>query len=150
MCVQAHPLWKCFKFENATEKQKWNTVWKSGCCINCLGDHLVRHCQSPQKCKMCQDKHHTLLHHREHNLKASTSANNKNSGSDNGAGVDNPVKVLPNCVQIENHVNQINSNDQLLVKSSSSQVTQDSKLNVRLKVVPVTVWSSCSDRCLNT
>ena len=99
---------------------------------------------------MCQDKHHTLLHHREHNLEASTSANNKNSGSDNGAGVDNPVKVLPNCVQIENHVNQVNSNDQLLVKSSSSQVTQDSKLNVRLKVVPVTVWSSCSDRCLNT
>ena len=150
MCVQAHPLWKCLKFQNATEKQKWNTVWKSGCCINCLGDHLVRHCQSLQRCKMCQDKHHTLLHHREHNLKASTSANNKNSGSDNGAGVDNPVKVLPNCVQIENHVNQVNSNDQLLVKSSSSQVTQDSKLNVRLKVVPVTVWSSCSDRCLNT
>ena len=150
MCVQAHPLWKCLKFQNATEKQKWNTVWKSGCCINCLGDHLVRHCQSPQRCKMCQDKHHTLLHHREHNLEASTSANNKNSGSDNGAGVDNPVKVLPNCVQIENHVNQVNSNDQLLVKSSSSQVTQDSKLNVRLKVVPVTVWSSCSDRCLNT
>ena len=149
MCVQAHPLWKCLKFQNATEKQKWNTVWKSGCCINCLGDHLVRHCQSLQRCKMCQDKHHTLLHHREHNLKASTSANNKNSGSDNGAGVDNPVKVLPNCVQIENHVNQVNSNDQLLVKSSSSQVTQDSKLNVRLKVVPVTVWS-CSDRCLNT
>ena len=150
MCVQAHPLWKCLKFQNATEKQKWNTVWKSGCCINCLGEHLVRHCQSPQRCKMCQDKHHTLLHHREHNLEASTSANNKNSGSDNGAGVDNPVKVLPNCVQIENHVNQVNSNDQLLVKSSSSQVTQDSKLNVRLKVVPVTVWSSCSDRCLNT
>ena len=150
MCVQAHPLWKCLKFQNATEKQKWNIVWKSGCCINCLGDHLVRHCQSPQRCKMCQDKHHTLLHHREHNLEASTSANNKNSGSDNGAGVDNPVKVLPNCVQIENHVNQVNSNDQLLVKSSSSQVTQDSKLNVRLKVVPVTVWSSCSDRCLNT
>ena len=121
MCIQAHPLWKCLKFQNATEKQKWNTVWKSGCCINCLGDHLVRHCQSPQRCKMCQDKHHTLLHYREHNLEASTSANNKNSGSDNGAGVDNPVKVLPNCVQIENHVKQVNSNDQLLVKSSSSQ-----------------------------
>ena len=99
---------------------------------------------------MWQDKYHTLLHHREHNLKASTSTNSKNSGSDNGAGVGNPVKVLPNCVQIENHVNQANSNDQLLIKFSSSQVTQDSKLNVKLKVAHVTVWSSCSDRCLNT
>ena len=149
MCVQGHPLWKCLKFQNATQKQKWNTVWKSGCCINCLGDHLVRHCQSCQRCKMCQDKHHTLLH-KEHNLKSSTSTNSKNGGSDNGAGVGNPGKVLPNCVQIENHVNQVNPNDQLQIKSSSSQVTQNSKLHVRLKVVPVTVWSSCSDRCLNT
>ena len=142
-------MFHCEKFQNATEKQIWNTVWKSGCCINCLGDHLVQHCQSPQRCKMCQDKHHMLLHHREHNLKASTSTNSNSSGSDNGAGVGNPVKVLPNCVHIENHVNQVNCNDQLLIKSSSIQVTQDSKLNVRLKVVLVTVWS-CSDRYLNT
>ena len=139
MCVQTHPLWKCLKFQNATEKQKWNIAWKSGCCINSLGEHLVQHCQSPQRCKMCQDKHHTLLHYREHNLEASTSTNCKSSGSDNEAGVGNPVKVSPNCVQIENHANQVNLNDQLLINSSSSQVTQDSKLNVILKVVPVTV-----------
>ena len=70
-----------------------------------LGDHLVRHCQSSPRCKMFQDKHHTLLHHREHNFEASTSTNCKSSGSDNGTGVGNPVKALSNCVQIENHAN---------------------------------------------
>ena len=44
----------------------------------------------------------------------------------------------------------MNLNDQLLIKSSSSQVTPDSKLTARLKVLPVTVWSSGSDRCFNT
>ena len=88
---------------------------------------------------MCQDKQHTLLHRIEHNLKGSTSFNCTSSGSDNGVGVGDPVKVLPNCVQIENPANHVNLNDQQVISSSGSQISQDSKLRIRLKVVPVTL-----------
>ena len=135
---------------NATEKEKLNIVWRSECCINCFGDHLVQHRQFSQNYRMCQDKHHILLHRKEHNLEASTFFNSKSSNIDNGAGVGDLLKVSHNCVQIENPANHVNLDDQSVINSLSSQVSQDSKLKVRLKIVPVTVWFSGSNRCCNT
>ena len=87
---------------------------------------------------------------KSNNLEASTFYNSKSSNSGNGAGVGDPLKVSPNCVQIENPANHVNLDDQSVINSLSSQVSQDSKLKVRLRIVPVTVCSSGSDRCCYT
>lgn len=58
-----HSLFSCYKFQGLTVQEKSNTVRFHKHCSNCLrNNHTEDICKSFFACKVCQQKHHTLLH----------------------------------------------------------------------------------------
>lgn len=57
-----HPIYRCNKFGKFTLVQKRDFVMKNRLCFNCLGSkHTVAQCKS-DGCRVCNGKHHTVLH----------------------------------------------------------------------------------------
>ncbi|XP_058817818.1 uncharacterized protein LOC131681124 [Topomyia yanbarensis] len=62
-CNQYHLLVKCPVFEKMPLKDRLNIVNTRKICSNCFrSDHFVRKCASTFSCRLCQKRHHTLLH----------------------------------------------------------------------------------------
>lgn len=63
ICRGNHPFNYCLRFKAYSVSQRREYVKKSGACYNCLKTkHAVSSCPSGQRCRRCQEKHHTLLH----------------------------------------------------------------------------------------
>ncbi|XP_055614831.1 uncharacterized protein LOC129761148 [Toxorhynchites rutilus septentrionalis] len=62
-CNQRHPLVKCNKFEKLPISEKLNILNFKRLCLNCFSrDHFARNCVSKYNCKVCQKRHHSLIH----------------------------------------------------------------------------------------
>ena len=62
-CNRDHPLRKCFRFRRLPVQERIAVVRKLKYCFNCLAhSHRIRHCQSRERCGVCLEEHHTLLH----------------------------------------------------------------------------------------
>ncbi|XP_062713374.1 uncharacterized protein LOC134290289 [Aedes albopictus] len=62
-CDQRHPLIKCYKFEKFPIAEKMSLLNSKRLCLNCFrNDHLARNCASKYSCKVCQKRHHSLIH----------------------------------------------------------------------------------------
>ena len=61
--TEKHPLYICTKFKAMSPEDKMEVVKVNRLCTNCLGGgHFRNQCKSMHKCKVCQKRHHTLLH----------------------------------------------------------------------------------------
>ncbi|XP_055622283.1 uncharacterized protein LOC129765871 [Toxorhynchites rutilus septentrionalis] len=62
-CTQSsHSPFHCEAFRKLPVSQRFEIVKKNSLCINCFSpSHLVRQCQS-SCCRVCGQKHHTMLH----------------------------------------------------------------------------------------
>lgn len=75
-CSEPHKLCFCRKFINDDYKKRHEFVTNSRLCYNCLGsNHSVKFCQKATKCRICQRRHHSLLHPKE---VSTSTANSKN------------------------------------------------------------------------
>ncbi|XP_045446031.1 uncharacterized protein LOC123654111 [Melitaea cinxia] len=62
-CTESHKLCFCKKFAKQTVEFRRDFVVKNNMCFNCLGsNHNVYNCRKQTKCKVCQKRHHSLLH----------------------------------------------------------------------------------------
>lgn len=62
-CQEQHPLFRCPVFFHQTTSQRLDTVKKFKLCENCLSDsHAVSACKSVHRCKMCNKRHHSMVH----------------------------------------------------------------------------------------
>ncbi|CAK1591458.1 unnamed protein product [Parnassius mnemosyne] len=62
-CLEGHKLCFCKKFSKQTVEARRDFVIKHKICFNCLGgNHMVSECRKPTTCKVCQRRHHSLLH----------------------------------------------------------------------------------------
>ncbi|XP_076546285.1 uncharacterized protein LOC143305675 [Osmia lignaria lignaria] len=55
--VSAYPV-----FRALTPHDRANVVKAHALCVNCLGHHNLRSCRTTQRCKICEEAHHTMLH----------------------------------------------------------------------------------------
>ncbi|XP_067636101.1 uncharacterized protein [Eurosta solidaginis] len=63
-CKGPHEVYSCEKFRNLDSSAKSKFVMESGFCTNCLSpDHYKAKCNSLSGCRVCHQRHHTLLHH---------------------------------------------------------------------------------------
>ena len=59
----SHYLNKCDKFQSMPVSERENLVRNLKVCVNCLSfAHIVDKCKSKFKCRVCQNRHHFLLH----------------------------------------------------------------------------------------
>ncbi|XP_055632633.1 uncharacterized protein LOC129773104 [Toxorhynchites rutilus septentrionalis] len=62
-CSQKHSLLKCTIFDKMPLKDKLELVNTKKVCSNCFrSDHFARRCQSKYSCRVCNKRHHTLVH----------------------------------------------------------------------------------------
>ena len=57
-----HFLFNCPQFLQKSISDRFNFIKLKNVCINCLRNHTVTNCQSHSRCKICNNKHNTLLH----------------------------------------------------------------------------------------
>ena len=63
LCREPHLLFRCPKFRAFSVQERMNTVNTSRLCRNCLSpSHIQRNCTSQNRCRMCNNPHHTMLH----------------------------------------------------------------------------------------
>ncbi|XP_055634287.1 uncharacterized protein LOC129774552 [Toxorhynchites rutilus septentrionalis] len=62
-CLESsHSPFKCESFQKLSVAQRFEQVKKKNLCINCFSSsHLLRNCSSGA-CRVCNQKHHTMLH----------------------------------------------------------------------------------------
>lgn len=85
-CSESHKLCFCKKFAKGSCEERREFVAKNNICFNCLGsNHTVYNCKKASTCKLCQKRHHSLLHQTEterrvqDNLKPSKSSYDTNT-----------------------------------------------------------------------
>lgn len=62
-CDKEHPLRKCFRFRRLAVRARCQVVRRLRYCFNCLAhSHVLKSCRSRERCKICLEEHHTLLH----------------------------------------------------------------------------------------
>ncbi|XP_029053900.2 uncharacterized protein LOC114881322 [Osmia bicornis bicornis] len=61
-CQKDHFLSACLVFRALTPHDRANVVKAHALCVNCLGHHNLRSCRTSQRCKICDEIHHTMLH----------------------------------------------------------------------------------------
>ena len=62
LCHGAHSLSKCFKLKDKNPHDRLAAIKRLQACFNCFGAHKSNVCTSSGRCRLCQGKHHTLLH----------------------------------------------------------------------------------------
>lgn len=100
-CPGGHRLFSCSKFRQLTIDKRREQTAKWRICFNCFkAGHLSNSCTSEERCKNCQQKHHTMLHSDSLNFGKSTpsgSTLSTGNGSGNAADVtQSTTQSLPN------------------------------------------------------
>ncbi|XP_058064486.1 uncharacterized protein LOC131214134 [Anopheles bellator] len=62
-CLDSHLLRTCSVFKSKDVQDRRKVVSANGLCWNCLSpSHQVKQCRSEYSCRLCRERHHTLLH----------------------------------------------------------------------------------------
>ncbi|XP_073846722.1 uncharacterized protein [Musca autumnalis] len=78
LCDGRHPLRFCDKFLECTLEKRLRVVISHGFCSRCLAhSHLAKDCRSRSSCRVCDGKHHTLLHDGPKNIKSQSESASK-------------------------------------------------------------------------
>ncbi|XP_046869431.1 uncharacterized protein LOC124462094 [Drosophila willistoni] len=66
VCRGIHPLKRCRRFLRLNVEKRMRAVLANKYCANCLAhQHSGGSCLSGDKCRICEEDHHTLLHFHE-------------------------------------------------------------------------------------
>nr|XP_033204718.1 uncharacterized protein LOC117165433 [Bombus vancouverensis nearcticus] len=81
-CQGPHPIWKCDTFKTKSLRERIREVKRASLCVNCLGKgHTTQHCFAGS-CRVCGERHHTMLHRtKRHSGSRSSTSSPKSSPS---------------------------------------------------------------------
>ncbi|XP_017464969.1 PREDICTED: uncharacterized protein LOC108358258 [Rhagoletis zephyria] len=81
-CKGPHKIYSCDKFRNLDSNAKSKFVREARVCTNCLSSgHYKAKCNSSSACRICQQRHHTLLHNASSTTNVTTTAHFVNNAS---------------------------------------------------------------------
>ncbi|XP_054713576.1 uncharacterized protein LOC129223037 [Uloborus diversus] len=83
-CNGGHGLHNCMKFKLMDVESRRSFVYKSGLCFVCFKQHNAKNCTSNFLCRICKQKHNTLLHESSKNSLQVSSSSNKDSVEETG------------------------------------------------------------------
>lgn len=82
MCREPHLLFRCSKFRALSVSERINTVNSNRLCRNCLSPmHIAKNCTSHNRCRICNQSHHTMLHYERSQSQSTGSAPGVNVSS---------------------------------------------------------------------
>ena len=124
---EQHPLWKCEKFKGMQVSSRRDYVKENNVCFNCLREgHKVTNWLTTFTCRVCNRRHHSLLHEERADDQAKTKSGSASEGRE--------------------------KKEEPQPRMSACSATSRSNLFDRtiLKVVPVKVWASNPSYCVYT
>ncbi|XP_075164387.1 uncharacterized protein LOC142236989 [Haematobia irritans] len=63
LCGRNQPLKYCLRFRNMTIRERRAALEGQDVCLNCFGfGHTRSNCPSDNRCQLCDEKHHTMIH----------------------------------------------------------------------------------------
>ena len=63
LCKGEHKLYNCDDFKQRSVSERRRIAKRKGLCFNCLvPKHMIKECRNEGRCKICKEKHSTLLH----------------------------------------------------------------------------------------
>ena len=75
------PLWKCEKFRGMQVSSRRDYVKENNVCFNCLREgHRVTNCLTTFTCRVCNRRHHSLLHEERADDQAKTKFGSASEG----------------------------------------------------------------------
>lgn len=82
-CEEQHTLCHCKQFTDMNVKDRNEYVKKNRLCYNCLlSGHAVSRCRVPINCRICNKRHHSLLHEKREDV-SKTENETANTGTSN-------------------------------------------------------------------
>ncbi|XP_050487367.1 uncharacterized protein LOC126871985 [Bombus huntii] len=82
-CQGPHPIWRCDTFKTKSLRERIREVKGASLCLNCLGKgHIKKHCFAGS-CRVCGERHHTLLHRAKHHSGSRSSTPSPKSSPSN-------------------------------------------------------------------
>ncbi|XP_036342979.1 uncharacterized protein LOC118752235 [Rhagoletis pomonella] len=110
-CNAAHKIYSCDKFRSLDFTAKSKFIKESKACLNCLSPgHYKERCNSSSACRICHERHHTLLH------------SNTRSPAATSAHVVDAIAAASNPASVSNHATG-SSATALAVNSAASHVS---------------------------
>lgn len=123
LCQAPHLLFACSEFLGKNANERREIIKKQKRCFNCLSaKHSVAECKSKYTCRVCQQKHHSLLQFASINSDSCSNAKNND--------------VLPNCSSPQNLA------EQSLVASHLAPTAVHGRSQVLLATAWVTIRGS--------
>lgn len=82
LCKNNHSIYSCPTLITKSPAERYHLVKQNHLCVNCLSNkHSAKLCRSSSSCKVCRQRHHSLLHFEEDKLAS--------------ARIDPPVSINP-------------------------------------------------------
>lgn len=112
-CSENHKMFQCKKFHHADYKTRTDFVQKQKLCFNCFGsNHSVKSCFLRTSCRICNRKHHTLLHPQKPNRSIASAvpvnhAVESMHFSDDQPQTDQPLNMVTNCYSSKDKYTQV-------------------------------------------
>jgi len=134
-----HSLFKCPTLGNMDPLSRYKLAKKLNICINCLqGYHEVASCRSSQTCRVCQKKHHSLLHFSQHTKSADPSSQEAFSAATNCTSPVRQVTLLPTASCLVHDKDGHRTVARILL-DSGSQVNLISQAYARYLQLPISL-----------
>jgi hypothetical protein len=97
VCTETHPIYRCSKLRGMSISEKYETIKRISLCFNCLNEgHSTASCSSTGRCRICKEKHNTLLHRDRDSRSSFDSSKESNvEPSASSASSSNPHKNVP-------------------------------------------------------
>lgn len=107
-CKQScHSPFQCEMFRKMSATERFAATKKNNLCINCLAPtHLVKNCSSGA-CRVCNQKHHTMLHQRTNPL--NSQSNQPQTSKSSPSGSQSSSSSTPQAPHSQSSANQTNS-----------------------------------------
>lgn len=121
-----HSIYKCIKFAKIAAQQRKLFILKNRLCLNCFASqHMVSQCTSERVCKLCKQKHHSLLHdcystNSAPSLSVNSDQKPKNQSETANASVEQIISSL-NTSTVVGHTNDCAQNN-CLFSNNESQI----------------------------
>lgn len=141
-CHEGHKLANCKKFSKQTIDERRNFVQTQHVCFNCLNsDHSVYQCKIATRCRLCQKKHHTLLHPKNTNLSNETNKTNQSVGKSVVATVTASTSQTPPCDDDSSSTSDDPDIKSYYVDTPSQVLLATALVNVEPDKIPVVLRS---------
>lgn len=134
LCCGKHYIYQCRKFNEMNIIERHYFVNTKSLCCNCLAaGHNAQHCRSKRNCRICNRRHHSLIHHQQSQISHKSALNPHAAHFNSITATVNKTTInksaFNNLIFGESSFNNSSFNNSLFNESQSNYSSVNSTMN---------------------